>query len=125
MRWVGEEAQLPAAWRDACSEALHALGEARVYLERYLERPRHIEIQILGDTHGHIVHLGERECSVQRRHQKVIEESPSPFVTPELRRAMGEAAVRLTREPDYPNAGTVDFLVHTAPNFYFLDVNTP
>jgi acetyl-CoA carboxylase biotin carboxylase subunit len=123
MRLLEEEAQLPAAWRDACSEALHAFGDARVYLERYLERPRHIEIQILGDTHGHIVHLGERECSVQRRHQKVIEESPSPFVTPELRRAMGEAAVRLTREADYTNAGTVEFLVDAARNFYFLEVN--
>src|SRR6266481_5205968 len=124
MRLVEEEAQLPAAWRDASSEALHAFGDARVYLERYLERPRHIEIQIFGDTHGHILHLGERECSVQRRHQKVIEESPSPFVTPELRHDMGEAAVRLAREADYTNAGTVEFLVDAAPNFYFLEVNT-
>src|SRR6266481_292614 len=124
MRLVEEEAQLPAAWRDACSEALHAFGDARVYLERYLERPRHIEIQIFGDTHGHILHLGERECSVQRRHQKVIEESPSPFITPELRHDMGEAAVRLAREADYTNAGTVEFLVDDARNFYFLEVNT-
>ena len=124
MRLVGSEAELPAAWRDACSEALHAFGDARVYLERYLERPRHIEIQIFGDQQGHIVHLGERECSVQRRHQKVIEESPSPFVTPDLRRAMGEAAVRLAREAGYTNAGTVEFLVDTARNFYFLEVNT-
>jgi len=124
MRLVEEEAQLPAAWRDACSEALHAFGDARVYLERYLERPRHIEIQIFGDTHGQIVHLGERECSVQRRHQKVIEESPSTFVTPELRHDMGEAAVRLAREADYTNAGTVEFLVDAARNFYFLEVNT-
>jgi acetyl-CoA carboxylase biotin carboxylase subunit len=124
MRLVEEEIQLPGAWRDACSEALHAFGDARVYLERYLERPRHIEIQIFGDTHGHIVHLGERECSVQRRHQKVIEESPSLFVTAELRRAMGEAAVRLAGEADYTSAGTVEFLVDTARNFYFLEVNT-
>jgi len=124
MRLVEEEAQLPAAWRDASSEALHAFGDARVYLERYLERPRHIEIQIFGDTHGHILHLGERECSVQRRHQKVIEESPSPFITPELRHDMGEAAVRLAREADYTNAGTVEFLVDAARNFYFLEVNT-
>jgi len=103
---------------------LHAFGDARVYLERYLERPRHIEIQIFGDTHGQIVHLGERECSVQRRHQKVIEESPSTFVTPELRRAMGEAAVRLAHEAGYTNAGTVEFLVDVARNFYFLEVNT-
>src|SRR6266550_550179 len=124
MRLVEEEAQLAAAWRDASSEALHAFGDARVYLERYLERPRHIEIQIFGDTHGQIVHLGERECSVQRRHQKFIEESPSPFVTPELRHDMGEAAVRLAREADYTNAGTVEFLVDAARNFYFLEVNT-
>jgi acetyl-CoA carboxylase biotin carboxylase subunit len=124
MRLVGEEAQLAAAWRDASSEAMHAFGDARVYLERYLERPRHIEIQIFGDTHGHIVHLGERECSVQRRHQKVIEESPSPVVTPALRGSMGEAAVKLACEAGYTNAGTVEFLVDAARNFYFLEVNT-
>ncbi len=124
MRLVGKQDELPAAWRDASSEALHAFGDARVYLERYLERPRHIEIQIFGDAYGHMVHLGERECSVQRRHQKVIEESPSPVVTPELRRAMGEAAVRLAREAGYTNAGTVEFLVDAARNFYFLEVNT-
>jgi acetyl-CoA carboxylase biotin carboxylase subunit len=124
MRLVGNGAELPSAWRDASSEALHAFGDARVYLERYLERPRHVEIQIFGDAHGHIVHLGERECSVQRRHQKVIEESPSPVVTPELRRAMGEAAVRLAREAGYTNAGTVEFLVDAARHFYFLEVNT-
>ncbi len=124
MRLVGDEAEMPAAWRDAGSEALNAFGDARIYLERYLDRPRHIEIQILADTHGHIVHLGERECSVQRRHQKVIEESPSPVVTPGLRHAMGEAAVKLAREADYTNAGTVEFLVDGAHNFYFLEVNT-
>jgi acetyl-CoA carboxylase biotin carboxylase subunit len=123
MRLVAAEAEMPAAWRDASSEALNAFGDARVYLERYLERPRHIEIQIFGDTHGHIVHFGERECSVQRRHQKVIEESPSPVATPELRRAMGEAAVKLAREASYTNAGTVEFLVDAAGNFYFLEVN--
>jgi acetyl-CoA carboxylase biotin carboxylase subunit len=124
MRLVVKEPELRAAWRDACSEALHAFGDERVYLEKYLERPRHIEIQILGDTQGHLVHLSERECSVQRRHQKVIEESPSPFITPELRRAMGEAAVRLAREAGYTNAGTVEFLVDAARRFYFLEVNT-
>jgi acetyl-CoA carboxylase biotin carboxylase subunit len=124
MRLVTREAEMPAAWRDARSEALNAFGDARVYLERYLERPRHIEIQIFGDAHGHIVHLGERECSVQRRHQKVLEESPSPVATPELRRAMGEAAVKLAREAGYTNAGTVEFLVDAAGNFYFLEVNT-
>jgi acetyl-CoA carboxylase biotin carboxylase subunit len=124
MRRVAAPGEMPAAWRDASSEALNAFGDGRVYLERYLERPRHIEIQILADTQGHTVYLGERECSVQRRHQKVIEEAPSPFVTPELRRAMGEAAVRLAREARYANAGTVEFLVDAARNFYFLEVNT-
>jgi acetyl-CoA carboxylase biotin carboxylase subunit len=124
MRLVEKQEELAIAWRDASSEALHAFDDARVYLERYLERPRHIEIQIFGDTHGHMVHLGERECSVQRRHQKVIEESPSPVVTPELRHAMGEAAVKLAREASYTNAGTVEFLVDAARNFYFLEVNT-
>jgi acetyl-CoA carboxylase, biotin carboxylase subunit len=124
MRLVAAANEMASAWRDACSEALHAFGDARVYLERYLARPRHIEIQILGDAYGQIVHLGERECSVQRRHQKVIEESPSSFMTPELRRSMGEAAVRLAGGAGYTNAGTVEFLVDAARNFYFLEVNT-
>lgn len=124
MRLVTGEAEFAAAWRDAGSEALNAFEDRRLYLEKYLERPRHIEIQILADTHGRVVSLGERECSVQRRHQKVIEESPSSAVTPELRRAMGEAAVRLARAGGYTNAGTVEFLVDAARNFYFLEVNT-
>ncbi len=124
MRLVTADSEMAAAWRDASSEALNAFGDARLYLEKYVERPRHIEIQIFGDAHGHIVHLGERECSVQRRHQKVIEESPSPIMTPELRRAMGEAAVRLAKEAGYTNAGTVEFLVDASHNFYFLEVNT-
>jgi acetyl-CoA carboxylase biotin carboxylase subunit len=124
MRLVASRAELASAWRDATSEALNAFGDARIYLERYLERPRHIEIQLFADAHGHVVHLGERECSVQRRHQKVIEESPSPFVTSELRREMGAAAVKLAREAGYTNAGTVEFLVDAARNFYFLEVNT-
>jgi acetyl-CoA carboxylase biotin carboxylase subunit len=124
MRLVQSEAEFAAAWRDAGSEALNAFGDARLYLEKYLVHPRHIEIQILGDLHGHIVYLGERECSVQRRHQKVIEEAPSPVVAPELRRTMGEAAVTLARAAKYSNAGTVEFLVDAARNFYFLEVNT-
>jgi acetyl-CoA carboxylase biotin carboxylase subunit len=124
MRMVTAHSEMAGAWRDAASEALNAFGDARLYLEKYVDRPRHIEIQIFGDAHGHIVHLGERECSVQRRHQKVIEESPSPVMTPELRRAMGEAAVRLAKEAGYANAGTVEFLVDPARNFYFLEVNT-
>jgi acetyl-CoA carboxylase biotin carboxylase subunit len=124
MRVVAAESEMVAALRDASSEALNAFGDARLYLEKYVERPRHIEIQILGDAHGHLVSLGERECSVQRRHQKVIEESPSPIMTPDLRRAMGEAAVRLAKRAEYVNAGTVEFLVDANRNFYFLEVNT-
>jgi acetyl-CoA carboxylase biotin carboxylase subunit len=124
MRLVADASQMPSAWRDASSESLNAFGDARVYLERYLDRPRHIEIQIFADAFGHIVHLGERECSIQRRHQKVLEESPSPFMTPELRRCMGEAAVKLAGEAGYTNAGTVEFLVDARRNFYFLEVNT-
>jgi acetyl-CoA carboxylase biotin carboxylase subunit len=124
MRLVTGPAELPAAWRDAGSEALNAFGDPRLYIEKYLLHPRHIEIQIFGDAHGNFVHLCERECSVQRRHQKVIEEAPSPFMTAELRRAMGEAAVRLARQAGYSNAGTVEFLVDDARNFYFLEVNT-
>ena len=123
MRLVAAPAELPAAWRDAGSEALNSFGDPRLYIEKYLPRPRHIEIQIFGDAHGNFVHLCERECSVQRRHQKVIEEAPSPFMTEELRRAMGEAAVRLARAAGYSNAGTVEFLVDDARNFYFLEVN--
>ncbi|MGA7556758.1 MAG: acetyl-CoA carboxylase biotin carboxylase subunit [Candidatus Acidiferrales bacterium] len=124
MRSVERQNDLASAWRDASSEAQNAFGDGRMYLEKYLERPRHIEIQILADQHGHTVYLGERECSVQRRHQKVIEEAPSPVMTPELRRAMGEAAVKLARAGNYTNAGTVEFLVDAQRNFYFLEMNT-
>jgi len=124
MRLVDADRDFAAAFRDASSEALNAFGNASVYLEKYLERPRHIEIQILADSHGRVVSLGERECSVQRRHQKVIEEAPSPIMTPELRKRMGDAAVRLARAGDYTNAGTVEFLVDAHYNFYFLEVNT-
>ena len=124
MRSVARQIELASAWRDATSEAQNAFGDARLYLEKYLERPRHIEIQVLADHHRNFVYLGERECSVQRRHQKVIEEAPSPFVTPELRKAMGEAAVKLARAGNYTNAGTVEFLVDAQRNFYFLEMNT-
>src|SRR5271169_5006214 len=124
MRSVASESELAAAWRDAASEAQNAFGDARLYMEKYLERPRHIEIQVLADHHGNFAHLGERECSVQRRHQKVIEEAPSPIMTPELRKAMGEAAVKLARAGNYTNAGTVGFLVDAQRNFYFLEMNT-
>ena len=124
MRMIAQESELAAGWRDASSEAKNAFGDGRMYLEKYLERPRHIEIQVLGDQHGNVVYLGERECSVQRRHQKVVEEAPSAFVTPELRAAMGEATVKLARAGKYENAGTVEFLVDTKRNFYFLEMNT-
>jgi acetyl-CoA carboxylase biotin carboxylase subunit len=124
MRLIEREAGMDAGWRDASSEAQNAFGDARLYLEKYLVRPRHIEIQVFGDHQGHILHLGERECSVQRRYQKVIEEAPSPIMTPELRDAMGEAAVQLARAGGYANAGTVEFLVDAERNFYFLEMNT-
>ena len=124
MRRVENEAELAAAWRDAGSEALNAFGDGRLYIEKYLDRPRHIEIQILGDHHGNMVYLGERECSVQRRHQKVVEEAPSSVVDAELRRNMGEAAVRLARAGGYTNAGTLEFLVDARRNFFFLEMNT-
>ena len=123
MRVIESEDGLERAWRDASSEALNAFGDERLYMEKFLTGPRHIEIQILGDSHGNLVYLGERECSVQRRHQKVIEEAPSPVVTPALRRAMGEAAVRLARAAGYQNAGTAEFLVDDKGEFYFLEVN--
>ncbi len=124
MRVVTRDAEFASAWRDASSEALNAFGDARLYLEKYLEKSRHIEIQILADAHGRVVSLGERECSVQRRHQKVIEEAPSLVITPELRKKMGDAAVRLARAGGYVNAGTVEFLVDAHLNYYFLEVNT-
>ncbi|MBP6215842.1 MAG: acetyl/propionyl/methylcrotonyl-CoA carboxylase subunit alpha [Luteimonas sp.] len=105
-------------------EARGAFGRDRVLLERYIESPRHIEIQVFGDTHGQVIHLNERECSAQRRYQKVFEESPSPFLTPELRTAMGEAAVLAARAIDYANAGTVEFIVDPAGRFYFMEINT-
>jgi len=105
-------------------EAAGAFGRDRVLLERYVERPRHIEIQVFGDAHGNVIHLGERECSAQRRYQKVLEESPSPFVTPELRVAMGAAAVQAARAIDYVNAGTVEFIVAQDGSFFFMEINT-
>ncbi|MGB7844602.1 MAG: acetyl-CoA carboxylase biotin carboxylase subunit [Candidatus Acidiferrum sp.] len=123
MRVVSNDAAFAGAWRDTASEALNAFGDERIFLEKYLLSPRHIEIQVLADAHGRVVSLGERECSVQRRHQKVIEEAPSTVVTPELRQRMGDAAVRLARAGGYVNAGTVEFLVDAKLNFYFLEVN--
>jgi acetyl-CoA carboxylase biotin carboxylase subunit len=124
MRVVQTAPELSSALRAARSEAQSAFGDSAVYLEKYLIAPRHVEMQILADRHGHTIYLGERECSVQRRHQKVIEEAPSPVVDASLRRRMGEAAVGLARAAGYVNAGTMEFLVDQDRNFYFLEMNT-
>jgi acetyl-CoA carboxylase biotin carboxylase subunit len=124
MRIVREAEQLPAALRQTMGEARSAFGNDAVYLERYIEDPKHIEVQVLGDGGGHAIHLYERECSVQRRHQKVIEESPSPSVTPELRREICAAAVRTAEAVAYRGAGTVEFVLSPRGEFYFLEMNT-
>jgi acetyl-CoA carboxylase biotin carboxylase subunit len=126
MRRVDREADLDASFRDAASEAERAFNDGSIYVEKLVENPRHIEIQVFGDTHGNVIHLGERECSIQRRHQKIIEECPSPLIAqnPQMRAEMGEAAVSIARQAGYYNAGTVEFLVDDARNFYFLEMNT-
>ncbi len=124
MKRVDHERDLAAAIESARREAKSAFGDDTLLVEKYVEAPRHVEIQILGDTHGHVVHLNERECSIQRRHQKVVEESPSPALGPELRSRMGEAAVRAAAAIGYTNAGTVEFILAPDGSFYFLEVNT-
>lgn len=124
MRKVESMEEVDEAFTEASNRAKLAFGDERVYVEKYLESPHHIEIQILGDKAGSIVTFSERECSVQRRHQKVIEESPSPFVTPELRQALRKAARQIARELSYTNAGTVEFVVDKNRDFYFLEINT-
>ncbi len=124
MRVVRQADELLQAARQASNEAASAFSNGSIFLEKYLERPRHIEIQVLADHHGNAVHLFERECSIQRRHQKIIEEAPSPVMDEELRNRMGQAAVNLVRESGYENAGTVEFLLDEDRNFYFLEVNT-
>jgi len=124
MRLVKEEGDLRSALRMAKSEAKSAFSDDSVYIEKYIDNPRHVEIQILGDRHGNYVHLCERECSIQRRHQKVVEESPSVVITPEVRAAMGKVAVDAARAAIYEGAGTVEFLVDQDINFYFLEMNT-
>lgn len=124
MRVVRRREDLPGALAAARREAESAFGDGTVYLERLIEGARHIEFQILADTHGNTVHLGERECSIQRRHQKLVEEAPSPFMDPELRRRMGEMAVRAAESVGYVNAGTIECLVDKDKNFYFLEMNT-
>jgi len=124
MRIATDEASLQNGIRTAQAEAEANFGSGSVYLERYVQRPRHIEVQVMGDRHGGIVHLGERECSIQRRHQKLIEESPSPALTPELRRRMGEAAVKGAASIAYEGAGTIEFLLGPDGQFYFMEMNT-
>ncbi|WP_350291576.1 acetyl-CoA carboxylase biotin carboxylase subunit [uncultured Croceitalea sp.] len=124
MRIVNTLEELPEQMERAISEAVAAFGDGSVFIEKYVGSPRHIEIQVLADSHGNIVHLFERECSVQRRHQKVVEEAPSAVLTPKIREAMGEAAVKVAKACDYVGAGTVEFLLDENKNFYFLEMNT-
>src|SRR6516225_5542618 len=124
MRIAANDAAVRDGFHSAASEAKSSFADDRIFIEKYIEAPRHIEIQVLGDTFGNIVYLGERECSIQRRHQKVIEEAPSPFLDPETREAMGKQAVALASVVDYRSAGTVEFIVDQRRNFYFLEMNT-
>ena len=124
MRVVHEESELEESIESCKRESLKAFGDDTVFLEKYLQSPRHIEIQVLGDHHGNMIHLFERECSIQRRHQKIIEETPSTALTPQLRDAMGAAAVTAARAVGYTNAGTVEFMMDSTKNFYFLEMNT-
>lgn len=124
MRLVKKESEIVSSVRAARSEALAAFGNDAVYIEKYITSPHHIEFQILGDEHGNVVHLFERECSIQRRHQKMIEETPSPLMTPELREKMGKSAVEAAKAVNYTGAGTIEFLVDNNLNYYFLEMNT-
>ncbi len=124
MRIIEEDAQMEQGMRAAMTEARNAFGDDRVFIEKFVTSPRHIEIQVLADSHGNVIYLGERECSVQRRHQKVVEEAPSAFITDETRKKMGEQAVQLARAVDYLSAGTVEFIVGADQDFYFLEMNT-
>ena len=124
MRIVREGGDLENAFRTASHEAETAFGNPSVYIEKYLEEPRHVEIQVMGDRYGDVIHLGERDCSIQRRHQKLVEESPSPAMTPELREAMGTAAVKGAKSVHYRGAGTIEFLLDKNRNFYFMEMNT-
>ncbi|MBI2058463.1 MAG: acetyl-CoA carboxylase biotin carboxylase subunit [Nitrospirae bacterium] len=124
MRIVEKETDFAKLFERATSEAKSAFGRGEVYMEKYVRKPRHIEIQVFADAHGHAVHLGERECSIQRRYQKVVEECPSPFLKADTRRRMGEAAVQAAKAVGYVNAGTVEFVVDPDQNFYFLEMNT-
>jgi acetyl-CoA carboxylase, biotin carboxylase subunit len=124
MRIAHNDVSFAKEYHVARNEAEKAFGNGAVYIEKYIEKPRHIEFQILADSHGKVIHLGERDCSVQRRHQKLIEESPSPFLTSSLRKTMGKAAVKAAEAASYENAGTIEFLVDAKGNFYFIEMNT-
>jgi len=124
LRLVQSEKELTSAVRAVASEAKSSFGDGRFYVEKFVTHPHHIEVQVFADRHGSTVHLFERECSIQRRHQKVVEESPSPFITPEMRQKMGEVAVKAAQAVNYSNAGTIEFLVDADRNFYFLEMNT-
>jgi acetyl-CoA carboxylase biotin carboxylase subunit len=124
MKIVHSPAALPNAFATARAEAQAGFGNPEVYMEKYCQQPRHVEIQVLGDKHGNVIHLGERDCSIQRRHQKLIEEAPCSVLTPQLRAAMGDAAVRAAKAVDYNSAGTVEFLLDSDGNFYFMEMNT-
>ncbi|WP_339834462.1 acetyl-CoA carboxylase biotin carboxylase subunit [uncultured Flavobacterium sp.] len=124
MRIVEKEADFTSQMNRAISEAVNAFGDGAVFIEKYVTKPRHIEIQVMADSHGNILYIFERECSIQRRHQKVVEEAPSAVLTPELRKKMGEAAVKVAKACDYLGAGTVEFLLDEKHNFYFLEMNT-
>ena len=124
MRLAWSEADVREGFDSVKREALAAFGDDRVFIEKFVEQPRHIEIQLIADQHGNVVYLNERDCSIQRRHQKVVEEAPSPFVTPEMRKAMGEQAVALAKNVGYTSAGTVEFIAGADRSFYFLEMNT-
>jgi acetyl-CoA carboxylase biotin carboxylase subunit len=124
MRFVAEESEIERAFTNASTEAEASFGNGDIYIEKFVEEPRHIEIQVFADMHGNVVHLNERECSIQRRHQKLIEEAPSPVMTPELRAAMGDASVKGASSVGYVGAGTIEFLVDKHRNFYFMEMNT-
>ena len=124
MRIVWKEDEFESMWNIARQEAKAAFSNDGIYVEKFIEEPRHIEFQVVGDQHGRVVHLSERDCSIQRRHQKLVEESPSPFMTSELRELMGEAAIKAGKSIDYEGVGTVEFLVDKYRNFYFMEMNT-
>jgi len=124
MRIVGKPENIERNFKSASDEALAAFGNGDMFIEKYLENPKHLEFQILGDKQGNVIHLGERECSLQRKHQKIIEESPSASVTPEMRKEMGEMAVRFAKSIGYYSAGTIEFIMDEDGSYFFMEMNT-